>query len=358
MDDRHLPISGRRWLGGDFRSGLATLLATILVVAACTTGAGDGGPVATGQPSEVPASAGPGETPTVPGSLPPSTEPSPTSGASSTPSSPPSVTPTGTPAPTTPAPSSSASGGTMQVKVYFLVEDVTGGGDPTLVPVARTIPATRAVGAAAMRALVAGPTADEAAGTPSLMTAIPADTLFLGLEVAGGVATVDLSREYESGGGSFSMFARLAQVVYTLTQFPTVQGVSFELDGDPIDVFSGEGIVVDHPATRAEMTGNLPPIMVDSPAWGGTLAQPGRVTGAANVFEATFRISIVDNDGRILADERVMATCGTGCWGTFDVTIPYLVDHDQLGAVIVYDLSAKDGSRENVREYPVHLTAP
>jgi hypothetical protein len=245
----------------------------------------------------------------------------------------------------------------MQVKVFFLVEDVTGGGDPTLVPVARTIEPTRAVGAAAMRALLEGPTAGEAAGTPSLMTAIPQDTLLLGLEVANGVATVDLSREYESGGGSFSVLARLAQVVYTLTQFPTVQGVSFELDGQPIDVFSGEGVVLDHPATRAEMTGFLAPITIDGPAWGGTLAQPGRITGVANVFEAVFRISIVDNEGRILADEQVMSTCGTGCWGAFDVTIPYSVDRDQLGAVIVYDLSAKDGSRENVREYPVYLTA-
>ena len=32
------------------------------------------------------------------------------------------------------------------------------------------------------------------------------------------------------------MQTRLAQVVYTLTQFPTVKGVLFSLDGVPIDV--------------------------------------------------------------------------------------------------------------------------
>ena len=37
------------------------------------------------------------------------------------------------------------------------------------------------------------------------------------------------------------MQTRLAQVVYTLTQFPTVDGVVFSLDGEPIDVLGGEG---------------------------------------------------------------------------------------------------------------------
>ena len=38
-----------------------------------------------------------------------------------------------------------------------------------------------------------------------------------------------------------SMQPRLAQVVYTITQFPTVKGVLFSLDGEPIDVLPGGG---------------------------------------------------------------------------------------------------------------------
>ncbi len=46
------------------------------------------------------------------------------------------------------------------------------------------------------------------------------------------------------------MFARLAQVVYTLTEFDTVKDVRFMLDGEPVDVFSGEGILLEEPVGR------------------------------------------------------------------------------------------------------------
>jgi N-acetylneuraminic acid mutarotase len=48
------------------------------------------------------------------------------------------------------------------------------------------------------------------------------------------------------------MQVRLAQVVYTLTQFPTVRRVRFALDGTPVNVFSSEGIVLDHPVGRGD----------------------------------------------------------------------------------------------------------
>ena len=69
---------------------------------------------------------------------------------------------------------------------------------------------------------MAGPSSDEIAGTPAISTAIPEGTEVLAVDVADGLATVDLSGEYDDGGGSFGMFARLAQVVYTLTRLPEV----------------------------------------------------------------------------------------------------------------------------------------
>jgi hypothetical protein len=51
-----------------------------------------------------------------------------------------------------------------------------------------------------------------------------------------------------------------------------------------------------------------------------------------------------------------MATCGTGCRGTFDVTLQYDVPRAQWGTLRVYFGSAVDGSPEDIRDYPVWLT--
>ena len=59
--------------------------------------------------------------------------------------------------------------------------------------------------------------------------------------------------------------------------------------------------------------------------------------------------------GEPLFEDSVMATCGTGCWGVWEIEIPYEVDRQQFGAVIVWEFSAQDGSRIHIREYPVQL---
>jgi hypothetical protein len=47
-------------------------------------------------------------------------------------------------------------------------------------------------------------------------------------------------------------------VVYTLTQFPTIDEVLFHLDGEPVDVFSGEGVVLEDPVDRSDYATILP----------------------------------------------------------------------------------------------------
>ena len=111
---------------------------------------------------------------------------------------------------------------------------------------------------------------------------------------------------------------RLGQVVYTLTQFSTVKSVVFQIEGQTVTVFGSEGIALDGPVGRADFTAQLPSMFVDRPAYGAALGNPGRVTGSADVFEATFRVAVLDGAGKVLADEQVMATCGSGCRGTFD----------------------------------------
>ena len=50
-----------------------------------------------------------------------------------------------------------------------------------------------------------------------MVNGIPDGTEVLGVDISDGVATVDLSEEFASGGGSLSMQLRVAQVVFTST---------------------------------------------------------------------------------------------------------------------------------------------
>jgi spore germination protein GerM len=93
-----------------------------------------------------------------------------------------------------------------------------------------------------MEALLAGPTDDESAA--NIFTAIPDGARLLGLEVVQGIATVDLSREFEPSSGTTGELLTLAQVVYTLTQFPTVDAVRFELEGKEPRLFASHGFML------------------------------------------------------------------------------------------------------------------
>jgi len=305
---------------------ILSIVAVAALLAACQASTGDLGSVAPPPPSEEPSIELPSSEPT------PAESPEPSLG---------------------PAESQGSSSGTVTLRAYFFLGSFVD--NAGLVPVLREIPKTKAVGGAAMEALLAGPNDDELGARPAMYTDIPDGARFLGLTIDAGVANVNLSREFESGGGSANVLGRLAQVVYTLTQFPSIETVQFQLDGQPIEVFSDAGYA-DHPVGRADYTGELPAIFVDRPAWGGELASPARLAGLANVFEAQFRVRIVTDAGRVLADGPVHASCGSGCWGTFDVTIPYTVRSARWGTLGVYEPSAKDGSVTNLTEYPVWLT--
>ena len=316
-------------------------LLTLILLAACGSATGDLGSVAPPAPTNQSSL-----------ELPPP-ESTPGASQSSAPSLEPTDKPVRTPKPDGNTTLPPARENTIVRAYYFLGSFSDNAG---LTPVLREVPTTQAVGAAAVNALLAGPNEAELGARPAMYTAIPDGTRLLGLSIQGGIATVNLSREFESGGGSASVLGRLAQVVFTLTQFPTVQGVKFQLDGEPVEVFSGEGVVLSDPVGRDDYYDQLPTIFLDRPAWGGVPNNPARVMGLANTFEATFRVRIRDGDGRTLAERPVMATCGTGCWGTFEVFVPYNVARAGWGSIEVFELSAADGSEIHVTEYPIWLT--
>ena len=203
-----------------------------------------------------------------------------------------------------------------------------------------------------MDALLAGPSSKDA----GLTTAIPAGTKLRKVTIAGGTATVDLSTTFGTGGGSTSMQQRVAQVVFTLTQFPSVQRVSFEMAGTPVTALGGEGLMIGTPQTRTAWESMSPAILVEHPLPGDRITSPFTISGTANTFEATFQVTLTDVAGVTRYEHYVTATSGTGTRGTFSQTITFQGAPTDAGTLQVYEASAKDGSHINIVNIPVVLS--
>ncbi len=236
------------------------------------------------------------------------------------------------------------------VSAYFLHD--SGGNKvrfgPFLAPVSR--PHTGVI--EAVEALLSGPTAEESAAGYS--TAIPDGTSLRGISANGSVATIDLTGEFDDGGGTFSMAARLAQLTFTVTSAdPSFTGVLVALDGEPVTVFSSEGILIEEPMTRTGFDDILPGILVDSPARGEQVEESLVISGVAAAFEGVFQLEILDASGAVVATVPFVQTDNGVGWGSFEVSFTEtdLPVEAEL-TIRVYELSAEDGSVVSERLVP------
>ena len=142
------------------------------------------------------------------------------------PSSPTAPAPTSTPTEAKPAPQ------TRRLLVYFprLTQS-----DVEFVPVSRDVPATPAVGRAALGELLKGPTAEEKAR--GLSMPIPEGVRLLSLRIVDGTAYADFDRRLEEGvGGSLRVMTIRRSIELTLKQFSTVQRVVISIEGRTEDI--------------------------------------------------------------------------------------------------------------------------
>ena len=177
----------------------------------------------------------------------------------------------------------------------------------SLVAVAERVAGTRAVAGASLRAL----------GLDSRVS------------IAGGTATVERADATP---------AEVAEIVYTLTQFPSIERV---------DVAGRTGL------TRSDVVAQVPPILVERPAAGATTGPTIAVAGSASVYEATVVLELRQG-GKLVQKQVVTAAEGAPARGPFTGTLVA----PGAGAYVVaaYSPSAMDGSRQHEQDVPVTVT--
>jgi germination protein M len=225
---------------------------------------------------------------------------------------------------------------TMPARAYFLRDDKVAASEAQ-------VPKSAAVARAAIEALLAG-------SPPGLTTAIPDGTRLRHVSIADGVATVDLSGEFRSGDAA-TVPARLAQVVYTLTQFPSVDGVRLELDGEPVAALGD--VALERPQTRADYDDQTPIIFVETPLPGDRVSSPVRLAGTSNVYEANMHLDVYQGENKIV-DTFFSASSGSGERGTFETSVP--LDVTGPVRIVLYAPSAEDGTPQHLVEVPVDVS--
>lgn len=132
-----------------------------------------------------------------------------------------------------------------KIPVYFVK---TVNKESELVSVQRNVIKTeKLVVNVAVKRLLEGPTAQEKA--KGYLTEIPKETKLLGINNSKDAVIINLSRDFESGGGSESMLVRLKQLIYTAVE-NTDKPVYLELNGNRVKYIGGEGVEVPQPLKK------------------------------------------------------------------------------------------------------------
>lgn len=151
-------------------------------------------------------------------------------------------------------------------------------------------------------------------------------------------AVLDMNEAFlEGAAGLLGDFTMLNQIIYTTLQFEVAE-VRFTVGGQPVTAFGSEGLSLVDPVDSSTFRDELNPVILITPV---SIGADGnlRATGVANVFEAVVNYRL---DGEEIG--YTMASCGTGCWGLFELTMDVSGIDVANRQLQVFTESAQDGS--------------
>jgi len=247
-----------------------------------------------------------------------------------------------------PSPPPPASEQPLAVAVYYLKVSEQ---DEYLVREVHHIPyATDSIRAAAQEAVSGQPL------TKGAELVFPSGTKILGVKVENGLATVNFSREVlKANQGSEGEALAIQSMVNTLTEFPEIRAVSFQVEGrldNRTKDWWGHVGLYDQPFQRNLAKVYEPRIWVTHPAENQVVGFPLLVKGSAMVFEGTVNIRLLDETGKKLAEGIATATEGMGR-GDFEYRLTYQPPSPGQGKLEVLWFSPKDGSELDKVTVPV-----
>ena len=143
------------------------------------------------------------------------------------------------------APSAAQARGTVDTVVYY--RDNYG----YLVPVMCSVPAEEGIAKATLSLMVQSPANDMQAARLGLRTVLPENTS-IDLDISGGTARVDLSREAANLPDAAAESGMVSAVVQALTEFPTVERVEFLFGGQRLEKLKN-GVSVSGQFTRGDI---------------------------------------------------------------------------------------------------------
>ncbi len=132
------------------------------------------------------------------------------------------------------------------INIYF-----TNASDGELRVLQKELPQGKAKMNFAIETLLAGPTIKEV--NTGYSSEIPKGTKLLRLKDSGNAYIVDISDEFQYGGGTESQYLRLKQFIKTITALKPNKPVYLYLNGKKADVIGGEGIQITQPISESSL---------------------------------------------------------------------------------------------------------